>query len=161
MKNDSALNFDDTLYSKILGSALNFVSGYSRTTYEVDRKLTKLLSRYEGTDLDISALKIAVIEELIEMKLLDDKLYAQMYVQQQFGKNSPKSPREVTSFLRKKGLDIGTIEGALGQYTSEEELAAISAVASKKSYSGNKLISYLTAKGYDYYLVKQYVDDLQ
>jgi regulatory protein len=104
----------DDAYQKALDSALNFLSFRPRAEKEVRQNLYR--KKVQPDTLD------RVIERLKELKLIDDKAFAEYWQdnRQQF---SPRGPRAIKAELRAKGLSAAVIDETVDSESNQEELA--------------------------------------
>lgn len=140
-------------YAKAYDQALNYISLRKRTQKEVKDYLRR--KEYDDTVID------HVIERTIDLKLLDDSDFAASFVRdRQLLK--PRSKRQLTAELRKKGASPEAIESALAEVGEDDELEALQDVIQKKGrrYADqSKLIQYLLGQGFDYGLIKRALEE--
>jgi regulatory protein len=129
--------------------ALNYIALRKRTNREVGDYLKRKEYGQEAID--------QIIEKLMDARLLDDTDFAESFVRdRQLLK--PRSKRQLTAELRKKGADRESIEAVLANVSTDDELAALREVINKKltRYSDQqKLIRYLQGQGFAYSMIKQ------
>ncbi len=98
-----------------------------------------------------------VMERLAERGYIDDKKFAEYYVENRFIKKGI-SKRRLEIELRKKGVADDIIEAALNTTTRKEEDELAKMIAKKRrKYDSRKLIEYLIQQGFDYRMVKEAV----
>lgn len=98
-----------------------------------------------------------VFSKLIQKGYVDDRKFAEYYVENRFVKKGI-SQRRMRMELTKKGISKEIIEEVLrdGDRSDEEEIKKI--IAKKRSkYDDEKLVSYLVRQGFDYQLVQSLV----
>ena len=98
-----------------------------------------------------------VTQLLIQKGYVDDRKFAEYYVENRFVKKGI-SQKRMRMELTKKGIDKVIIDEVLmnGERNDEEEIKKI--IAKKRSkYDDEKLISYLVRQGFDYQLVQNLV----
>ncbi len=94
-----------------------------------------------------------IIQRLISKGYLDDRKYAEWYVENRFVKKGV-SQKKLRVELMKKGITRDIIDEVLGGRNDEEEIDKI--IAKKRDkYTDEKLIQYLCRQGFPYELVKE------
>jgi len=142
-----------------LGKSLNYGKAYSYATYILASRMytvkeirDKLIGREVSEDIIDS-----VISKLLEIGLLDDARYAEIYVESQIMKGT-KGPDSVYADLVKKGVSESEANTYVEVYTYEQQLEAVrklaqSVMKSNKKYGVRglmqKLHHSLTSKGFD------------
>lgn len=112
--------------AKAYNRALEYLSHQLRTEKEVHDKL-----RDEDLDEDVIA---ATMQQLREMRLLNDQQYADAYVRTA-KRTSDKGPRVIRQKLRQKGVGEQLIDDALaGQFSSDDRLDNATALAKKLAH---------------------------
>lgn len=98
-----------------------------------------------------------VVERLIQRGYLDDRNFANYYVENRFVKKGVSTKR-LRMELQKKGVASAEIEAALsaGTRNDEEELRKM-LVKKRARYDDQKLIAYLVRQGFDYHKVIEVV----
>lgn len=163
--------FDDTtlkLEEKVRKKIFNFVSYKLRSAKEISDRLDRYLSKYKNVnDKQKQNVKDTLTQDLKEMKLIDDDVFAQSFVAQKLRSRKPTSKFKVKQFLIKKGIPSGIIDNALIKFTSEVEGEKILQDARKKLSSlkklpklqkKKKLYDYLSRKGYPFDQIRSIVD---
>lgn len=98
-----------------------------------------------------------VMERLEERGYIDDKKFAEYYVENRFIKKGI-SRRRLEIELRKKGVADEIIEAALNATTRKEEDELAKMIAKKRrKYDSRRLVEYLIQQGFDYRMVKEAV----
>ncbi len=98
-----------------------------------------------------------IIERLISKGYLDDRKFAEFWVQNRFVKKGV-SRKRLSMELMKKGVSREIIDEVLDERNDEEEILKI--IAKKRAkYDDEKLISYLQRQGFSYQLAQSQVRD--
>ena len=104
---------------------------------------------------DIFQFSQAIIDRLITKGYLDDRKFAEWYVQNRFVKKGV-SRKRLQMELMKKGISREIIDEVLNARNDEEEILKI--IAKKRTkYTDEKLIQYLCRQGFSYELVRNLV----
>ena len=104
---------------------------------------------------DIFQFSQAIIDRLITKGYLDDRKFAEWYVQNRFVKKGV-SRKRLQMELMKKGISREIIDEVLSARNDEEEILKI--IAKKRiKYTDEKLIQYLCRQGFSYELVRNLV----
>ena len=105
-----------------------------------------------------------VLEKLREYRFVDDKDYAETYVE---NSSSKKGKRLIQVDLYKKGIAKEQIEDAMESIDDESQLSCASAIAEKYMRSKEptrenfaKAFRYLMSKGFDYDVARKALDGL-
>ena len=163
----SQKNLEDIII-EVKSKTLNFLSHKPRSYKEIDNRINYYLKRYE--DLEIpqkEEIKGNIIKGLEKADLIDDDKYAQSLVNEKINSSKPMSRLKIRQFLMKKGIDSSTIDFALESFTEQQEIEKIMEVAIKKAYQiketnhfkkKQKLLSYLSTKGYPHSKIYAVVD---
>ena len=94
-----------------------------------------------------------IMQRLISKGYLDDRKYAEWYVENRFVKKGV-SQKKLRMELMKKGISREIIDEVLNGRNDEDEIDKI--IAKKRSkYTDEKLIQYLCRQGFPYELVKE------
>ena len=97
------------------------------------------------------------MERLVNKSYLDDRKFAEFYVENRFVKKGV-SRKRLKMELMKKGIDKQIIDEVLDERNDEEEIRKM--VARKRAkYDDEKLIAYLCRQGFSYDLVKKIVNN--
>lgn len=97
-----------------------------------------------------------IIEKLISKKYLDDKAFAEWWVENRFVKKGV-SQKRLRLELTKKGVARDIIDEVLGARDDEVEIEKIIAKKRAKYPDDEKLIAYLTRQGFSYELAREKV----
>lgn len=98
-----------------------------------------------------------IIERLENKKYVDDRRFAEWYVENRFVKKGV-SRKRLAMELRGKGVAMEIVDEVLGGRNDEEEIRKM--IARKRSkYDDEKLMAYLCRQGFSYDLVKQILDE--
>jgi regulatory protein len=136
--------------------ALHFLSYRPRSTAEVRRNL-------KDADFAPEAIE-AAIERLTQAGLLDDRAFAQYWLENR-GQFSPRSARALKAELRDKGVDAQTIDETLQTASHDDDAAAYQAALPRARRLAhlearefkNKLGAYLMRRGFDYEAAREAV----
>ena len=111
-------------------------------------------------EIQSSAIEL-VVERMIERGYVDDRKFAEFYVENRFVKKGV-SKRRLEQELRKKHVPEEVIHEVLSTSTrsEKEELAKMIAKKSKR-YDEQKLIAYLVRQGFSYQLVIDAVEKIK
>ena len=106
---------------------------------------------------DIFELSEQVLERLISRGYLDDRRFAEWWVENRFVKKGV-SRKRLTMELMKKGVAREIIDEVLNDRNDEEELRKM--IARKRSkYDDEKLMAYLCRQGFSYDLVRKVIEE--
>ncbi len=104
---------------------------------------------------DLAELSKKIIERLLARGYLDDRRFAEYYVENRFVKKGI-SRKRLSMELMKKGIDKEIVEEVLNKRNDEEEILKI--IAKKRAkYDDEKLIIYLCRQGFSFELAKKLV----
>ena len=119
------------------------------------QSLTSLPAGRENSSEDVSEFSSQIINRLIEKGYVDDRRFAEYYVENRFVKKGI-SRKRLKMELMKKGISREIIEEVLDGRNDEEEIDKI--IAKKRTkYDDEKLISYLCRQGFSYQLAQSRV----
>lgn len=144
----------DEIYDSVLTALISYSSEYARTSGEIRDKAIGLTSKYteiENVDLFVDSLVL----RLQELEIINDYLYVEKYVKQQKNTSNPKSPIEISVFLRKKKASKDAIDSISNYYDEKYQEEIINTLISKKNYNSKKMFGYLVRRGFDTYLVRK------
>ena len=121
------------------------------------QSLSSLPVGRENSSEYMSELSRNIIERLISKGYLDDRKFAEFWVQNRFVKKGV-SRKRLSMELMKKGISREIINEVLDERNDEEEILKI--IAKKRAkYDDEKLISYLQRQGFSYQLAQSQVRD--
>ena len=166
-------------FGKLYQRALEWVLMRPRSEREVHdylmRKLKRSSSetlapahRYEGrfapiapvvaqaSSEDLLQLSHDIITQLISKGYVDDRRFAEFWVENRFVKKGV-SRRRLAQELMKKGISREIIEEVLDGRDDEEEIRKMIAKKSSKYSEPEKLMAYLVRQGFSYDLVRKIV----
>ena len=104
---------------------------------------------------DMSEFSDEIVSRLIDKGYLDDRRFAEFWVENRFLKKGV-SRKRLSLELMKKGISREIIEEVLDKRNDEEEILKI--IAKKRAkYDDEKLISYLVRQGFSYQLAQSLV----
>lgn len=135
-----------------------FLGVRARSEYEIKTKL-----KSDGYDESVISI---VVDRLIEMKLIDDREFARMWIEER-NLLKPSSKRVLIDELKDKGIDKQIISDTIDEYVPDELDIAIQVTKKKLSQSNSdiknptdqqKIYKYLSYKGFDYETSKRAVD---
>ncbi len=138
---------------KYYQKALRFLSFRPRSEKEIFKYLNKKLKdRHQVAQ---------IITRLKNENLINDEEFVDWWLEQRFSFN-PKSKKVLRLELLQKGIAKNLIEEKLASISQHQIQTAIQTLIAKKAklYPPQKLINYLTARGFEYDLVKNLVDEL-
>lgn len=140
------------IVEKYYQRVLHFLSFRPRSEKEILAYLRRKLK-------DINCIKEIIIR-LKNENLINDEEFIDWWLMQRSSFN-PKSKKVLRLELLQKGVAKDLIEEKLSKINISEIQSAIRTLIAKKAklYSRQKLISYLTARGFEYELVKNLVDE--
>jgi len=108
---------------------------------------------------DIFKLSDEIVHRLIFKNYLNDRKFAEYYVENRFVKKGI-SRKRLAMELMKKGVDKGIIDDVLDNRNDEEEILKI--IAKKRNkYDNEKLIMYLVRQGFSFELAKRLVSEYE
>ena len=118
-----------------------------------------LLVSRERSSEDIFELLEMIIERLSQKGYLDDRRFAEWYVENRFVKKGV-SQRRLKMELMKKGIARDIIDDVIDGRDDEEELRKM--IDKKRAkYTEEKLIAYLVRQGFSYDLVRKLVSEIE
>ncbi len=118
-----------------------------------------LLVSRERSSEDIFELSEMIIERLSQRGYLDDKRFAEWYVENRFVKKGI-SQKRLKMELMKKGIARNIIDEVIDGRDDEEELRKM--IDKKRTkYTEEKLIAYLVRQGFSYDLVRKLVNEIE
>ncbi len=140
---------DENEFRCTLDAALNYLSYRARSEKETRDYLAKREAAPE--------VAAAVMARLKELRLVDDRNFAQKWVEER-QRLSPRGAVALRQELRRKGIDAATVEGALPEDDPEEAYRLACRRAGRLDRSDRqafrrRLASYLLRRGYSYDLV--------
>ena len=148
------------LYQRTLEWALTRPHSIRETRDYLVRKLKMSSSgASERVREKYSEFSEAIIQRLIERGYLDDRRFAEWYVENRFVKKGV-SQRRLKMELIKKGIARDIIDDVIGGRDDKEELRKM--IDKKRAkYTEEKLIAYLVRQGFSYDLVRKLVDEIE
>jgi len=135
---------DNPYYERLVNAALRFVSFRPRSEKELTDFLTKKMSKWEVIGVPLLT---KVVERMRELGYVDDKKFADWWIQQRSAFR-PKGKRAIAYELRKKGV---TLDFSLDEYTLAKK-----AIAKKPK----NVISYLYSRGFSSETIRRVIDGL-
>ena len=153
-------------YGKLYQRTLEWVLVRPRSVREVQDYLGRKLKTIsldssfvgrEGCSEDASELSRDIIARLVNKGYLDDRKFAEYYVENRFVKKGV-SQKRLRLELIKKGVDKDIIDEVLGARNDEEEIRKM--IAKKRAkYDDEKLMVYLVRQGFSYDLIRQVMEE--
>ena len=123
------------------------------------QSLSSLPVGRENSSEDISELSNQILKRLISKGYVDDRKFAEYYVENRFVKKGI-SKKRLKIELIKKGVAKEIIEEVLDKRNDKEEILKI--VAKKRNkYDDEKLIMYLVRQGFSFELAKKIVSEYE
>lgn len=104
---------EDSAYQKALAQALRFLGYRARSEAEIAQRLKEW-------EVD-SGIASRVLSRLRQLRLLDDRAFAEWWVESR-GRQSPRSSRAMRDELRRKGVNDEAIDAALAELDENETL---------------------------------------
>lgn len=139
-----------TLRDNGSGSSVNPLGGGRE---ERVRKSLRTLSQPEISKED----QDAIIDRLVEKGFLNDRKFAEYFVENRFQKKGV-SKKRLKLELMKKGVDVSIIEAVLAENSRDDATEIRKIIAKKRQhYTNDKLTSYLVRQGFDYSLAHSLV----
>ncbi|MDO5725567.1 MAG: RecX family transcriptional regulator [Tissierellia bacterium] len=141
--------------------ALNYLNRSMRTETE----LRRYMKRKEIDD----ALLDSICEKLKDVKMLDDKLYASLFIEEKQSANR-YGKKKIEYMLRQKGVDSEIIYEALKDLDSDLDYENCLELAKKRMErmteedsfkKKNKLYNYLLGRGFSYDIIKDVLGELE
>lgn len=110
-------------------------------------------------------LLVAVLARLIEKKYVDDRKFAEFYVENRYVRKGI-SQKRLRAEMRKKGVDSEVIAAALQKIPRDEDEEILKVIKKKrKKYNDFQLVGYLVRQGFNFQKAKDAVeqskDDLE
>ena len=144
-------------YGKLYQRTLEWVLTRPHSIKETKDYLFKKEVRSER---DISRFRDEILERLISKGHLDDKRFAEYYVENRFISKGI-SKKRMRMELMKKGIKSEIIDEVLNSSARNDEEEIKKIIAKKRSkYDDEKLISYLVRQGFGFELARTLVQDL-
>jgi len=168
---DNELNeiLNAELRERFFDRAVSFIIRSPKTEFQVRRYLKDLAFKKKGKWFqDISKEELQSIEEdivsrLLEYEYIDDKKYAQMFVESRI-KNKPRGKNILFGELISKGVSRDTTQKVLGEIV-EDEYGILVATYRKRfkeekiSFEDRKKIDFLRRKGFNWDLIENFINN--
>lgn len=157
------------LESRVFDRVAENISNSPKTEFQVKRYIKDLFFKKQGDwfskGLEVSETEILenVIKKLKEYKLLDDEIYARMFVESRI-KNKPRGKIVLINELRIKGISKDTAQKVCDELI-EDELSILKKIYLKKygeeklTIKDTKKIQYLQRKGFSWDLIQNLITD--
>ncbi|MCK5466541.1 regulatory protein RecX [Candidatus Parcubacteria bacterium] len=148
--------------NQALKFAIKLLSIRKRSVFEMKIRLKR--KEFEGNIID------EVVKELTEYKYLNDAEFAEAYINDRINFN-PRGSFLIKKELREKGVAENIVDQKIkALFPEEKEMELAKRAAEKKIESLNKDLeknkiyqkvgSYLQAKGYSGYIIREVLDDI-
>jgi regulatory protein len=159
---------DQELKQRFLDRTVNYLARAPKTKFQVTRYLKDLQYKKRGqwfdedVDIDFDRIFNEIVEQLEEIKLLDDGNYATLFVESRI-KNRPRGKFVLISELISKGVDKEIAQKVCDELI-EDEYDILKKTYYKRynneelDLSDRKKIAYLQRKGFSYDLIKQFAN---
>ncbi len=157
-------NLENEYLQKILGKVLDYIAQRPRTSKEIYKKLDSSISRYVDDNAERFEVRTAVESYLVEANLLNDLAYANEVVSSIVNSSKPRSNREISNFLLRKGISSDIANTALSMLSQDIELENAKALLSKKAYllqDKQKTMRLLYRKGYSPMVINRVLEDVE
>jgi len=160
---------ETSIYSKLLNSALNFLSFRPRSKREVSKNLqSKVYKIFGRGDPDLALrLENRVISKVENLGYLNDGEFARWWVEQRTLSRKPRGPALIKRELFSKGVERGLIEDVLRGAKKEDSADFLEPLLAKKGRllknkplfeQRRKLCDFLLRRGFDFEDVRAAVD---
>ncbi|MEX0934272.1 MAG: RecX family transcriptional regulator [Candidatus Saccharimonadales bacterium] len=139
-----------------LGKAYDRALGYLNIRYRSKKEIVDYLKR---KDYSVEIVD-QVISKLEDLNLIDDLEFANLWLQWRQSKLSSKL--KLKQELIQKGIDSAIINQVLEDIDEDQEVEQVRKLAEKHGYrydSQQKLMAYLSRKGYSYSVIQAALDD--
>lgn len=147
---------DKSEYGKLYQRTLEWVLTRPHSIKETKDYLFKKEVRSER---DISRFRDEILERLISKGHLDDKRFAEYYVENRFVSKGI-SKKRMRMELMKKGIKSEIIDDVLNSSARNDEAEIKKIIAKKRNkYDDEKLINYLVRQGFGFELARTLVQD--
>jgi len=107
-------------YEKLITYALKIISKKRYTVSEIEKKLKKMIIKYELETENLDGLIKKVIDRLLELKYLDDQKYISDFISDRVTFR-PRGKYLIKNELKKKGITKEVLDHAFNQIEIDEE----------------------------------------
>ena len=147
-------------FGKLYQRTLEWVLLRPRSMRETREYLyRKLKVSSSGRSLtEVSEISQAIIDRLCEKGYIDDRKFAEFWVENRFVKKGV-SQKRLRMELMKKGISQEVIDEVLDGRSDEDELRKMIAKKRSKYDDPQKLVAYLCRQGFSYDLVRRMVEE--
>lgn len=154
----------EDLKQRFTDRAINNIARSPKTEFQIRRYLNELSYKKKGDwfdkEIDFEEMFKNIISNLKELELLDDRNYAQLFVESRI-KNKPRGKYILVSELIRKGVDKNIAKEVCDELIEDEyDLLKRTYYKKYKTYnldiSDTKKIQYLQRKGFSYDLIKEF-----
>lgn len=155
------MSTQEEIYQRCRSHLLEYVGFRPKTAFEIKEKVSRYLDYYPDIAADVrSEMTERLLDELAELNLFSDLVYAQKYVEEQFSSSQPKSPNEIKAFLFRKGVSHENVVLALSKYDTDMQLEVIKKLIAKKKLPPDKMKNFLLRKGFAFECVAQALETI-
>jgi len=144
------MDIEESIYNKVL----RFVSIRPRSEKEVRDYIYRKASKKIKSSSDLASLQNKILENLVELKLINDEDFAKTWVGWRLSSSNPKGMRVIRGELFAKGVDRDLVSELLdGEEYKNMEIDAAKRVCSKKAKVYKDplgLKNYLLSRGFSY-----------
>lgn len=134
----------------VLKKIFDFIAYKQASRKEIVQKLNKYA--------DDQVLVEEVLAELEDMKLIDDEKYSHDFVFSCINSSKPRSRFQIEQYLYKKGISDNQTQQAIVAWTDDMEIENAKKIINSKRFEKNKMIKYLSSKGFRYDLALSLID---
>jgi regulatory protein len=157
------------LENRIFDRVVNNISNTPKTEFQIKRYIKDLIYKKRGKwfskdfPIEEEDLISKIVTKLLEYKFLDDEAYARMFVQSRI-RNKPRGKFVLIRELVKKGIKKDIAIKVCDELI-DDEYDILKKTYQKKYKDENitmddsKKIQYLQRKGFNWDLIKKYIDD--
>jgi regulatory protein len=157
------------LKQRFTDRAINNIARSPKTEFQIRKYLNELSYKKKGDwfdkeiDIDFEEMFKNIISNLKELELLDDRNYAQLFIESRI-KNKPRGKYILVSELISKGVDKNIAKEVCDELIEDEyDLLKRTYYKKYKTYNldlgDTKRIQYLQRKGFSYDLIKNFSKD--
>lgn len=119
---------EDEKLQKLIGSAISYISIHPRSEAEIRTYLAKRVTRFHMPETAV----LEALERLIQLRLVDDVAYAQMFVSSRM-RSRPKGERSIRMELKTKGIQPDIIEAICSESFTKEGEESTELVQARKA----------------------------
>lgn len=149
----------ESAFKKALNYALNMISRYNKTKFELTKKLKE--KEYEEDTIK------AVVSRLSELGYINDEHYVEVFIRSKQDTNQGLNKKTLYNKLIQKGINKELVRQSLENSEIDEYQNALQTAEKKlKSLKGNKrekkakLYSFLLYKGFEYEICNKVINNI-